>query len=80
MMSPRHGRRSGLRALRNAVSLMLALALLGGCVDEGPAEEAGEGIDRAAEETRDFGEETADEIGDAAEETREEIDDGFDDR
>ena len=38
---------------RSAVMLLIVLALLGACDREGPAERAGEKIDRAAEDVRD---------------------------
>lgn len=58
-------------------ALVAAMLVAGaGCDrDEGPAEEAGESIDEAVEETRDAAEEAGENIRDAAEETREAAED-----
>ncbi|HKL50460.1 MAG TPA: hypothetical protein VJ908_04775 [Wenzhouxiangellaceae bacterium] len=63
-------------------ALLFALgggAVLTGCEDQGPAEEAGEEIDEAAAEAEDEIDEAAEEAGDAVEEAADEIEEETDD-
>jgi hypothetical protein len=46
-------RRGKLRSMKSFYFALVLLALLGACDREGPAERAGEKIDRAAEDVRD---------------------------
>jgi hypothetical protein len=48
-----------------ATGLFATLLLLGGCSEDGPAEEAGEQVDEAADEAEDAAEEAGDEVEDA---------------
>jgi hypothetical protein len=47
-----------------ALMFAMSLAMLTGCEDQGPAEEAGENIDEAVEEAGDNMEEAAEEVED----------------
>lgn len=62
-------------------ALLFALgggAVLTGCEDQGPAEEAGEEIDDAVEEAGEKIDEAAEEAGDAVEEAAEEVEEETD--
>lgn len=62
-------------------ALLFALgggAVLSGCEEQGPAEEAGEEIDDAVEEAGEEIDEAAEETGDAVEEAAEEIEEETD--
>lgn len=63
-------------------ALLFALgggAVLTGCEDQGPAEEAGEEIDEAVEDAEEELDEAAEEAGDAVEEAADEVEEETDD-
>lgn len=63
------------------LALLFALgggAVLSGCEDQGPAEEAGEEIDAAVEEAGEEIDEAAEEAGDAVEDAADEIEEETD--
>lgn len=64
-----------MRHLTTLAALLLTGLLLAGCENDGPAEEAGEALDNAAEDIRDGGESFGDSVEDAAEEVEDEIED-----
>lgn len=62
-------------------ALLFALggaAVLSGCEDQGPAEEAGEEIDEAVEDAGDEIDDAAEEAGDAVQEAAEEVEEETD--
>ncbi|NEZ03118.1 hypothetical protein G4Y73_03010 [Wenzhouxiangella sp. XN201] len=66
-MNNTHGTKKGTRILSALFALLFALggsAMLTGCEDQGPAEEAGEEIDEAIDDTGDAIEDAGDDIDD----------------
>lgn len=64
--------------IRSFLSIVCCLAFLSAftaCEDQGPAEEAGEEIDEAAEMTKEKMEEAGEEVGEAVEEGGEKLED-----
>ena len=64
-----------MRYLTTLAALLLTTLFVAGCENDGPAEEAGEALDNAAEDIRDGGESFGESVEDAAEEVEDEIED-----